>query len=673
CLDDGLVIRATSKGTERVLDRLMEEVRIAQSKAARLQREADRIVGWFLPMVVGIAVVTFVVWTWAVGWERGLFNALAVLVVACPCSMGLATPVGIWAALSSLARRGLIARDSDLVEMLGKVDVVVFDKTGTLGEERLDLVDFVVKEGAVRSQVLEEVAAIESKSSHPIALSFRRAHEAEAQRTWLLPGVGIAGVVGRVVLEVGNRGLLDGNMQTVADELRGKLRVGVRGTHEVWVKRDGELVGLGVLRERLREGAFLTIEAFEGMGIECVVMTGDRREFAEQHGFRVIHSELLPEEKAALVREYQKKGKKVLYIGDGINDGPAMATADVAVAVGENASILARETAQGILPSGDLLVLPAAVKTCVRTVRAIRGNLLYAAAYNIVGIALAAAGVIHPVVAALLMLLSSFGVSWRALAPAREEEDVKLQNLSNVDNSIRKSFLRFGFGLEKVRDLPALLRSGERMAVQLNGFELGLVVGGLVMQGVLLPWMGGFSVVSGGMLAIFFGVVAVMCLVFGRKREWGADAAMVGMMFSFGGLMMLLGWLADAGFLPVVRNGVCLCGCRDSGLGWGLLKPSWMMVGMAVSILPAVRFEPTGFVVGRLVCGVVSLLGMIVGMVTSAWLMAQIPVAPLHASAHFFATFSAMNLGMTFGMLLACRFLRMAFVKWRDVREETKR
>lgn len=662
CLDDALLIRATAPGSKRLLDSLLESVRKAQATRSRIQHEADRIVAWFLPTVLTIATATFLFWLAISTWERALFNALAVLVVACPCSMGLATPIGLWAALSSMARRGIIARHSDLVESLAQIDTVVFDKTGTLGEEQLELIDFVADPSLDRSLLLEEIAAIQTSSSHPIAASFQRPTRFLPEKTHLLPGIGIAGYVNGAYLEIGNNQLLTADCLPHADSLRRTLRSSNIGTHEVWVKRNGKLVGLGILREKLRLGATQTLRELEDMGLHCIVMTGDRHHAAQIHSFREVYAELKPHEKESLVRNLLHSGKKVLFVGDGINDSPAMAAATTSIAVGESASALARETAHAILPSADLRTLPTAIRLCRKTLRAIRSNLLYAAAYNAIGIALAATGIIHPVIAAILMLLSSFGVTWRALRPARQEEEAQLaQEINQIQDEIVVLSTTQTTPSSPIPSQPRQTRFTS--SIQLRPWEWWAILLGIALQGILISWLGNFNIASSAWLIALFLTAAAALFFFARQRPWQPDAAMAAGMFSIGGFAMLLGWFVDAGLAPIVREGVCLCGCPKSSLGWGLLQPNWMLAGMTLGMIPTLRFEPAFRFTNKVLCGFVGFLGMLLGMAAAATIMAQIPVLQQTASFHFFATYAAMVVGMLSGMLIACRILRHLLVK----------
>jgi len=611
-VDGMFTIVSSVSGNARRLDALIRRVREAQERPSDLQREADRIVAWFLPAVLTIAVATFGFWAWRDGAMVGLFHALAVLVVACPCSMGLATPVGIWSALAALATRGVIPRDSNLIERLAGVDTVVFDKTGTLGEEELERVDFVQAGGENRQWLLGAVASLEASSNHPVARAFRVPGVAAAAST-LLPGAGIAGTVGEDELRIGNLDVVPEGQRAAAAKLANAL-VG-SAAHLVYVVRNQRIAAIAMLREKLRDSARETLRQIEALGIRCEVMTGDRAEAAAIHGLPSVHAGLTPDAKAELVAGLKAQGRRVAFIGDGVNDAPAMSEADIAISIGSG-SALARETASAEIT--DLGAIPFALERSRQAVRTIRGNLRFAAAYNAVGITLAAAGIIHPVAAALLMLASSFTVTWRALRPSRAAR-------------------------------PAL-----------PWWTLALC-GALAAQGPVLVYLGGFQGPAAvGFVVLFLAAGAGLAFWISR-RPLSGFAEMAVAMFSIGGLAMLAGWWADAGFAAVVRDGACLCGCAKSNMGLGLFaRLSWMDASMLAASVPGIFLEPPSR--SRVWCWLAGLVGMLVGMELAAGIMAQVPVE--FPQAGFFATYAAMMFGMCLGMVAACG----AWQGWRRAR-----
>lgn len=420
--DSSLLIRATSKGRSRRLDQLLQSIDEARRHPSRIQREADRLVAWFLPVVLFVAAATTIGWAWHSGWLTGVFNGLAVLLIACPCAMGLATPVAIWSALAALARRGLLARDGDAIEVLASADIAVFDKTGTLSESDARIVDFVCLADTDRPQLLREIAAIQTGSAHPIARAFRHAASADspllASGVRILPGAGIEGVLpGGAVLQIGNATLL--TPEDRPEDLRGLLAVDNHGGQEIFIRRNGLLCGLAALRESLRDSARPAVEEMRRLGLRTIVMTGDREENAAQFGFAECLAEMTPDDKLREVEKLQRDGARVLFIGDGINDAPAMAAADASIALAAG-NDLPRETASLELSGSDLRAIPQSIALSRATVRAIRRNLIFAACYNVIGIALAAAGILHPIAAALIMMASSMIVTWRVISETSE-------------------------------------------------------------------------------------------------------------------------------------------------------------------------------------------------------------------------------------------------------------
>lgn len=616
-IDGALVVRATASGVARRLDDLIAALKDAQSRPSHLQREADRLASWFLPIVFVISLSTFAFWTWRAGWAEGLFNALAVLLVACPCSMGIATPVAIWSALSAFARRGLIARDGDLVERLGSVDTVVFDKTGTLGEEAMEIVDFVVAESFDRTEVIGLAAALETVSQHPVARAFQgRTPSGVAEDVRLVAGAGLAGRVGSHEVSVGNDSLVPADAADLALSLRGQLYGEKPGSHHVFVLVDGRLAGVALLREKLRDSARSAIHSIEEMGMSWEIMTGDQAASAAVHGLEHVTAGLQPSDKARLVREATASGRRVLFVGDGINDAPAMAEAHASIAI-SSGSVLTRESSMGELIGGDLDAVAYAINRSRKAVRAIRGNLLFAASYNVTGIILAACGFLHPIAAVLLMLVSSFTVTWRALR--------------DVDK------------------LPS--RAVTRRATTFPWLPLATSIA-LVLQGPLISYLGAFSgPVAIGYVLLFL-TLGVGLFIWQTRRRLDREAEVALVMFSFGGIAMLLGWWADVGFAAVVRDGVCLCNCADSTMGLGLFgKLGWMQGGMLAASIPMFFFEQReGF--SRWMCWGAGLIGMLIGMEASVWLASHLPSSL--PQLNFFATYSAMALGMCVGMTLAC-------------------
>ena len=660
-LDQTLTIAATSPGTGRELDRLLDAVRAAQMNPSELQREADRMVSWFLPAVLGIAIVTGIGWTIGSGWITGVFNALAVLLVACPCALGLATPIGLWGALGHLAERGIVASSGELIERLARVDTVVFDKTGTLSDDDMALVDFVTDEsgGVARATLKRWIARIEGASAHPVARAFRAWHAsgvATAPRIETLPGIGLiaeladgGGPSHRVA--IGNRGILEGELnRALAAKLEAQLapEAAAKAALLLFVLIDDHVAGVAALRERLRDSASGALEQLCAANIELHVMTGDRAEHVAALGLSALpadhlHVAMSPMEKASLVERMQAAGRKVLFVGDGLNDSAALARAHAGLALASGAS-LSREAAPGQLIGGDLAAVPDAIATCRATMRAVRTNLLFAAGYNLIGITLAVSGVLHPVVAALLMLASSVTVTTRALSATNR--NVVLKDLPPPPTGgLLDNFGRhFGF----LRDARATAAGAACMAL-----------------GAMLAWhstdrvTGWIALMTSFTLGGYFLARWLASPVAGvRSADRFAEAYRwrgLAEMFAFGNLAMLLGWWADAGFGPIIRDGVCLCPCP--GFGTGLLHfVNWMNLGMLIGSL---SMWPRGGDWRAFGHFAVMLTGMFLGMIAVEQFMSKLVVVdPVR---HFYLAAAAVAVAMGLGMLLACEAWRRLF------------
>lgn len=432
CLDAALKVRATVPGTSRRLDRIVTAVEQARAAPTSLERAADRAIRWLLPAVLVVSAGTFIGWTLAASWATGLFNAMAVLLVACPCALGLATPLAVWVAMGRLAARGVVARSGEAVERLARVDTVVLDKTGTLTEPSATLVDLVVREAGreARARALALLEAVERASGHPLAAAFAGSGGARAalvvvESVRVLPAVGVeawvreAGTATGTVVRVGRPEALVAAEDNLVLQ---RLQQGLRGEgREVALLVDGRVTALGRVAERLRPSLPSALAAFASLGVHTVVMTGDVEERARAVAADEVLAELSPEQKLQQVRVLQHAGRRVLFVGDGVNDAAAMAAADVSIAVAGGTE-LAAEVGSASWAGGNLAAIPEAVETARRALRLIRSNLVFAASYNLAGVVLAAAGMLHPVTAALLMTCSSLIVTWRAAGREWEDE-----------------------------------------------------------------------------------------------------------------------------------------------------------------------------------------------------------------------------------------------------------
>jgi len=421
-----LKVRAAKVGRDTALAQIIRIVEEAQGSKAPVQRVADAISGVFVPVVVGIALLTFLVWfAWAAPGDFGaaLRNAIAVLVIACPCALGLATPTSIMAGSGRAAELGILFRGGEHLELTHRIDTVVLDKTGTVTKGRPELTDVVTvmpDEGAF----LRLVGAAEKPSEHPLAeavvsgIAARGIALPEAEAFEAIPGHGIRAVVeGKEVL-AGSRRLLARHGVATERAEADLRRLEEEGKTAMLVAVDGKYAGIVAAADTIRETSQAAVERLKAMGLDVVMITGDNertaRAIARQAGIERVLAEVLPEGKAEEIRKLKAQGRKVAMVGDGINDAPALATADVGMAIGTGTDV-AMEAADVTLMHGDLHGIADAIRMSRLTMRNIRQNLFWALAYNSLGIPVAAAGLLEPWVAGAAMALSSVSVVLNAL------------------------------------------------------------------------------------------------------------------------------------------------------------------------------------------------------------------------------------------------------------------
>ncbi|MGF1449058.1 MAG: heavy metal translocating P-type ATPase [Opitutales bacterium] len=422
-IDGTLDVRATATLGDRLLDAILRTVGEARLKPSTLQQQADAITRWFVPVVVAVSLATFGVWLALASWPVALFNAMAVLLVACPCALGLATPVAVWGALQRLTQWGLVARSGQLLDDLARVDTACFDKTGTLSEAELVAVDWRTTPAFEdrRDWLKTVVATAETLFAHPIA----RALRAKApEHHWVLASsqsFAGQGIRATVVDEAGLRWEIQiGRPDWMEPHARAALEAlaqsdgGPLSSRWVAICVNDEPAGVVRLEENLRGEVGAVFSRLAAEGIHLEVLTGDPQPSWDSIAGAEIRSGLSPEAKLARVNELQGEGRRLVFVGDGINDAPALANGSVSLAMGAGAD-LARASADGVLQGESLEAIPRAIRLAKQVRRTVRQNLYFAAFYNGIGMALAALGVLHPVVAALLMVGSSALVSTRAL------------------------------------------------------------------------------------------------------------------------------------------------------------------------------------------------------------------------------------------------------------------
>lgn len=421
-----LRVKTTALGGETVLARIIRLVEDAQAAKAPIQKLVDKVSNVFVPVVIGIALVTLVGWLIAgAGWEQALINAVAVLVIACPCALGLATPTAIMAGTGVAAKHGILIKDAEALEVAHAVTAVAFDKTGTLtsGQPRITNLAAVNDE----AQALALAGALQRGSEHPLARAVldacaeRNLNPAAAEATQALTGRGIQGRIEGRLLALGNRRMLDeAQLQPGALEASAK-RWEAEGRTLSWlIEREPQarVIALFAFGDSLKEGAKDAIDALRERGIASHLITGDNRGsakvVADALGLDDVHAEVLPGDKAAVVGALRQEGKVVAMVGDGINDAPALAAADVGIAMGGGTDV-AMHAAGITLMRGDPRLVPAALDISRRTYAKIRQNLFWAFIYNLVGIPLAAFGLLNPMVAGAAMAASSVSVVSNAL------------------------------------------------------------------------------------------------------------------------------------------------------------------------------------------------------------------------------------------------------------------
>jgi Cu+-exporting ATPase len=468
-----LVVRATAVGAESTLARIVRLVESAQAKKAPIQRLVDRVAAVFVPVVLVIAFVTLLGWGFGSGdWQRAILDAVAVLVIACPCALGLATPTALMAGTGAAARRGILVQDAEALERAQAIEVVAFDKTGTLSEGRPKLVHLEVVAGASRADVLRRAAALQWHSEHLLARAVRDAAAAEAAtgastagasadgasangvsangvsangasansasarpasaidvRT--LPGRGVSGSVDGRALVFGNARLMREQGIDLAPLATANAEAAHAGRTVSWLAEGGatpRALGLFAFADAPKPSAAAAVKRLLDAGRQVVLVTGDNaasaNAFAAQVGIHAIHADVLPADKAAIVEGLKSGGRRVAMVGDGINDAPALAAADIGMAMASGSDV-AMHAAGITLMRGDPMLVADAIEISRRTVAKIRQNLFWAFAYNAIGIPLAAFGLLSPVIAGAAMAASSVSVVANSLLLRRWRGDSK--------------------------------------------------------------------------------------------------------------------------------------------------------------------------------------------------------------------------------------------------------
>jgi Cu+-exporting ATPase len=420
-----LVVRATRIGADTALAQIARLVEAAQTGKAPVQRLADRVSGVFVPVVIGLAIATLGFWLGTGESASFAFTAaVAVLIIACPCALGLATPTALMVGTGRGAQLGLLIKGPEVLESTRRVDTVVLDKTGTVTTGHMSLVEVVPADGVDPTEALRLAGALESASEHPIAAAIARAAaehgplpavEAFTNRA----GLGVEGVVAGHAVVVGRPALLaDWSMHLPPELAAARAAAEARGQTAIAAGWDGRAAAVLVVADTVKPSSAEAVGALRALGLRPVLLTGDNaataRAVAAEVGIDEVIAEVLPADKADVVRRLQAEGRVVAMVGDGVNDAPALAQADLGLAIGTGTDV-AIEASDLTLVSGDLRAAADAIRLSRSTLRTIRQNLGWAFGYNVAALPLAAVGLLSPVVAGAAMALSSVSVVANAL------------------------------------------------------------------------------------------------------------------------------------------------------------------------------------------------------------------------------------------------------------------
>jgi Cu+-exporting ATPase len=430
----GFVMRADKVGRDTLLSQIVQMVADAQRSRAPIQRLADQVAGWFVPVVIAVAIAAFAVWAWFGPEPRmafGLVAAVSVLIIACPCALGLATPMSIMVGVGRGAQAGVLIKNAEALERMERVDTLVVDKTGTLTEGKPKVVAIVPASGFAEGDILRLAASVEQASEHPLADAIVRSAK---ERSIALSNVdnfdsptgkGAMGKVDGKTIALGNANYLASIGVTTAALEADAERLRVDGATVINLAIDGQLAGLFAIADPVKASTPQALKALAAEGIKVIMLTGDNRTtalaVARRLGIADVEAEVLPDQKSAVVARLQKAGRVVAMAGDGVNDAPALAAADVGIAMGTGTDV-AMESAGVTLLKGDLVGIVRARKLSQATMRNIRQNLFFAFIYNAAGIPIAA-GILYPafgillspIIAAAAMALSSVSVVGNAL------------------------------------------------------------------------------------------------------------------------------------------------------------------------------------------------------------------------------------------------------------------
>jgi Cu+-exporting ATPase len=424
--------QATKVGGDTALAQIIKLVEEAQGSKAPIAQMADVVSGYFVPIVFGIAVLAFL--AWYISGESLVFSLtifIAILVIACPCALGLATPTAIMVGTGKGAEYGILIKGGEALETTHKINTIVFDKTGTITEGKPEVTDILTAGGTERVQLLQLAASAEKGSEHPLGEAIIGEAEKEGlelikpEDFLAIPGHGIEVAIYGITLLLGNKKLMDERNISLSELEKDSDRLAEEGKTPMYIAMNNELAGIIAVADVVKASSLKAIEKLQTMGLEVAMITGDNRKTAEaiakQVGIERVLAEVLPQDKSNEVKKLQAEGKKVAMVGDGINDAPALARADIGIAIGSGTDV-AMESADIVLMKSDLMDVPTAIQLSKSTIRNIKQNLFWAFGYNVIGIPVAA-GLLHlfggpllnPILAAAAMSLSSVSVLTNAL------------------------------------------------------------------------------------------------------------------------------------------------------------------------------------------------------------------------------------------------------------------
>ena len=414
-----LTFKASRIGADTALAQIIKMVEEAQTSTAQIQRLADQVTGYFVPAVVTVAILALIGWSVAGSFAQGLLAFIAVLIISCPCALGVATPAALMVGVGKGADNGILIRGGEVLERAEKLSTVVFDKTGTITRGEPNVTDVIELGTALENEVLMLAAAVESGSEHPLGAAIVRAarHRGislpKARSINGIAGHGIEGRIDNRTIWLGNRRLFarQGISTEAAEEQL--IRLEADGKTAMLVGIDDRLVGMIAVADTIKPEAAEAVAALQASGIKVVLLSGDNHRTAEavarQVGIERVIAEVLPDDKAAVIRQLQSEGQVVAMVGDGVNDAPALATANIGIAIGSGSDV-AKETGGIILLKNDVRDVVNAIKLSRATMVKIKQNLFWAFIYNSIGIPIAAFGLLNPIIAAAAMALSSLSV-----------------------------------------------------------------------------------------------------------------------------------------------------------------------------------------------------------------------------------------------------------------------